>query len=144
MVNQNTHFQLDVNDTVKPSKLATNLSINKCLKQQIIAILNLVRTASLLTIPLLPVLSSSPEIMLISGTHVERVWRESHNDSRRGIAVVCPVWPWALQEPPERCEPTAPSAAASFWALVVRWGRWPGGLPPGGHSTGEWEGTFTS
>ncbi len=84
------------------------------------------------------------EIMLILGTHVARLWRESHNDSRRWIAVVCPVRSWALQKSPECCESPAAAAPAGLWALVLWRGGWTRGIPSGGHSTGAREGSFST
>lgn len=78
--------------------------------------------------------------MLILGTHVASLWRESHNDSRRRIAVVCPVRSWALQKSPECRESPAAAAPAGLWALVLWRGGWTRGIPSGGHSTGAREG----
>lgn len=79
--------------------------------------------------------------MLISGTHVgSRVWRDSHNDCSRGIAVVCPIWTWTLQEPSKCLQPTAERAPARVRALVVRWCCWTGGVPAGSQPAGERQG----
>lgn len=78
------------------------------------------------------------EIMLISGTHVgSRVWRDSHDDCSRGIAVVCPIWTWTLQESSTCLQPAAEGAPACIRALVIRWCCWLGGVPAGSQPAGE-------
>lgn len=79
--------------------------------------------------------------MLISGTHVgSRVWRDSHDDRSRGIAVVCPVRTRTLQEPSERLQPAAERAPARVRALVVGRCRRFGGVPAGSQPAGEGQG----